>query len=212
MAKRRRKTKTQKNLSTYNRYKLALSYYNIEVKELKRPTVKSIDKVKQLWKQNNKKLKKQGFIELPTVYEASSFVREINAPSKKQNVSRETSYDIEIDNETIALQQDTNIQIELDGLIDYIMEFRGQRLDLIIHQSDIRKHNEALQKLLAQFNYGRNKLGDYKFLEVLKGSEMFGRYKQAVEFTRYLYQETDAIEQEGLPLLQSIIERAVADL
>lgn len=212
MAKRKRKTQTQKNLSTYNRYKLALSYYGIDIKELKRPTIKSIDKVKQIWRQNNKKLKKQGFIELPTVYEASAFVKEISTPTKKKNVSRETSYDIKIDNDTIALQQDTNIQIELDGLIDYIMSFRGQRLDLIIHKSDIRRHDEALKKLLAQFDYGRQKLGDYKFLEVLKGSEMFGRYKQAVEFTRYLYQETDEIEQEGLPLLQAIINKAVSEL
>lgn len=212
MAKRKRKTQTQKNIATYNRYKLALSYYGIDIKELKRPTIKSIDKVKQIWKQNRNKLKKQGFIDLPTVYEASSFVKEISTPTNKQNVSRGTSYDIIIDNETIANIEDINITTELQDLIDEIIDVKGERLDVKPSKSQQKHLSEARNKILNQLNYGRQKLGDYEFLKALKESEMYGHYIQAVKHTRYMYQEADAIEQEGIPLLQSIIERAVANL
>ena len=212
MAKRRRKTQTQKNLSTYNRYKLALSYYNIEVKELKRPTVKSIDKVKQLWKQNNKKLKKQGFIDLPTVYEASSFVCEISAPSNNQNVTRETYHDVIIDNDTIADIKDTNIQTELDELIDAVMDIRGKRLDINVSKYDEKHLREVRDKLNRQLNYGRQKLGDYAFLTVLKESDVYTRFADIIAFADYYYLESAAIEEQALPLLQSIIEKAVADL
>lgn len=212
MAKRRKKTQTQKNIATYNRYKLALSYYDIEVKELKRPTVKSIDKVKQLWKQNNKKLKKQGFIDLPSVYEASSFVREISTPTKKQNVSRETSYDIVIDNETIADIEDTNISMELDSLIDSVMALRGKRLDVEVSRYDEKKLREARNKLNAQLNYGRQKLGDYVFLKTLKETEVYTRFEDILAYADYYYLESAAIEEQALPLLQSIIDRAVSEL
>lgn len=212
MVKRRKKTQTQKNIATYNRYKLALSYYDIEVKELKRPTVKSIDKVKQLWKQNNKKLKKQGFIDLPSVYEASSFVREISTPTKKQNVSRETSYDIVIDNETIADIEDTNISMELDSLIDSVMALRGKRLDVEVSRYDEKKLREAKNKLNAQLNYGRQKLGDYVFLKTLKETEVYTRFEDILAYADYYYLESSAIEEQALPLLQSIIDRAVSEL
>lgn len=212
MAKRKRKTQTQKNITTYNRYKLALTYYGIDIKELKRPTIKSINKVKQIWRQNNKKLKKAGFIDLPTVYEASSFVKEISTPTKKQSVSRETLYNINIDNETIADIEDTNISTELQDLIDEIIDVKGERLDVKPTKSQQNNLSEARDKMLNQLNYGRQKLGDYEFLKALKESEMYGHYTQAVKHTKYMYQEADAIEQEGIPLLQSIIEQAVAKL
>lgn len=212
MAKRKRKTQTQKNISTYNRYKLALSYYGIDIKELKRPTIKSIDKVKQIWRQNNKKLKKQGFIDLPTVYEASSFVKEISTPTKKQNVSRETSYDIVIDNETIANIEDTNITTELDSLIDSVMNIRGKRLDINVSKSDENKLREVRNKLEAQLNYGRQKLGDYEFLKTLKESNVYTRFEDIISFADYYYLESAAIEEQALPFLQSIIEQAVYEL
>lgn len=78
MASRRlkaKRTKQQKYNQQYEKYRLALSLFKIEVKQLKRPTAKSIEKVKKQWQTLRKNLKAeeaevQAGLWIPTLNEA----------------------------------------------------------------------------------------------------------------------------------------------
>lgn len=78
MASRRlkaKRTKQQKYNQQYEKYRLALSLFKIEVKKLKRPTAKSIEKVKKQWQKLRKDLKAeeaevQAGLWIPTLNEA----------------------------------------------------------------------------------------------------------------------------------------------
>lgn len=78
MASRRlkaKRTKQQKYYQQYEKYRLALSLFKIEVKQLKRPTAKSVERVKKQWQKLRKDLKAeeaevQAGLWIPTLNEA----------------------------------------------------------------------------------------------------------------------------------------------
>lgn len=73
MANKRKHT-AQYYKTWYDKYSKALSFYDIKTKDLKKPTAKSLARVKAQWKGIKKEKKKVGWVNLPTVHEASKFV------------------------------------------------------------------------------------------------------------------------------------------
>ncbi len=88
MASRRlkaKRTKQQKYYRQYENYRLALTLYGQYVKELKRPTAKSVARVKAQWQKLRKELKVDGASYVPTLYEA---VREAkNIPQTHMSIA-----------------------------------------------------------------------------------------------------------------------------
>lgn len=60
-------TLAQKNKDTYDMYVKAFKYFGEEVKELKKPTPKSVKRIKKEWKELRKNLQAEGYADIPNV-------------------------------------------------------------------------------------------------------------------------------------------------
>ena len=80
--KRKKRSQASINKEWYDRYLTALKYYNIKVKALKKPTKKSVQRLKSQWQGINKRMKKAGYIDLPSVYQASAYIKKQEARPK----------------------------------------------------------------------------------------------------------------------------------
>lgn len=102
MAKRQRKTpQSRYRLRKYNEYKVALKFYGINIKELKRPTRQSIENARKIWRQETRKFKAQAKEQgidykdiVPTLKEAYKFEREHPQSTEPMATHNETRLNI----------------------------------------------------------------------------------------------------------------------
>lgn len=70
----RKQSKSSYNLEWYNRYRNALKYFGIDIKELKHPTSKHVSQARSQWQGTRTQMKRKGWVDLPSVYQASAMV------------------------------------------------------------------------------------------------------------------------------------------
>lgn len=192
---RAKKSKSQIYKDTYDKYKLALEYYNIQLKPLKQPTAKSVENAKSIWREHNKSLKGQGYIDLPTPQQLSKYLRE--------NPLEENTVDV----------SNTLASFEIDAMIDSISK-PNIGIEGIERASfrEINKYRKAVERLRNKVTWARNKIGDEELSRALKRSDFMGRIEAYVYSSHYLYEETSAIDDEIIPLFDSLVDEALSEL
>lgn len=68
---RKQVSNAQKNKDTYNMYVKAFQYFGEQVKELAKPTIKSVKRIKKEWTALRKRLTNEGYIDIPSVKEVA---------------------------------------------------------------------------------------------------------------------------------------------
>lgn len=195
--------------SWYDRYANALAYYGIKTKELKKPTAKSLSRVKTQWKGIQKQKRKERWIDLPSVYTAS------NLYTETPNVSRETSEPTYSDEPlTNEQMEEATATAELEHILSNMRALHGSYMDAQHRPTakELRNHNTARNNLFDKIEYLRMKAGDYETLKGLKESHFYGQFEATIMGTRYLWEETAYLEGEATSLLDSIIDDVIANL
>ena len=192
---RKKKSKSQVNKEAYEKYKLALEYYDIKLKLLKKPTAKSVANAKTLWLEQSRIAKGQGIIGVPSVAQAAKYIRENPLEENTVNV------------------KDTLPSFEMQEFIDNLTKPHvGMEGMERATYNEVRKHHEAQDRLRNKFAWARQKIGDYELSQALKQSDFMGRIEAYIYSSHYLYEETEAIDNEIIPLFDSLVETIMADL
>lgn len=127
MAKKK-STKTSKTNRWYNIYRDALRYYDITIRELKKPTVKSLDRAKKAWKKLTKELRKDPTHQLERPQTIAKRQRELDAIIR-EDTSRfndyEKNYTFELPQPTIDLSYSPTDSARPD----YLKEQRDENMD-----------------------------------------------------------------------------------
>lgn len=158
MASRRvkvKRTKQQKHYQQYEKYRLALSLFKIEVKQLKRPTAKSVERVKKQWQKLRKDLKAeeaevQAGLWIPTLNEA---VREAKGiPQTRKSISP------------------TIINADAQVIKDYIARAKQVYLDTIEWIDNNKSGSDDDSKLasIAEYKLDAISRAYYKLLDYIK--------------------------------------------
>lgn len=193
---RAKKSKSQLNKEMYEKYKLALEYYDIKLKPLKQPTEKSITKAKQLWKTKTQESKAQGIDNPPTLTQASSYMKSLPLSDEVVDVD------------------DTIVSIELGYYIDSLTSLHGDYLNANRKPTDneMRNREIVVDRFKAKFNYARQKVGDYELMKALKASDFMGKVEALIYSTHYLYEETEFFDNQIPDMLDAIVDMALDEL
>ena len=171
MAKKRKKrSQSSVNKEWYNRYRTALKYYNIKVKALKKPTKRSVQKLKTQWQGLNKQMKKAGYIDLPTVYQASAYIKQQEARPQNIEIPQSQQAEEPFTYEQAERKADDSIQDLIDAVkrmgANAGMYFKSKSLDRIAESK-----NQAIRLL----EYAKNKTDSIELAEVLAENDFIGR-------------------------------------
>lgn len=216
-----KKSKATLNKETYERYRLALSFYGINLKPLKQPTAKSVTTAKSIWTKNNRNLKAVGYTDLPTPSQAAQYMRDSMSKPQIQNddwfekaAKREYERTKEAEANQTANVDDTLASFEIREMFNELFrthnDFEAQK-----HQpshNEWMKHKKAQEKLMEKVEWGIQKLGDYEFAQALKQSDYMGRVEALIYSTHYLYQETEIFEEDAPAMLEALINETLDNL
>lgn len=195
----------------YEKYQLALSFYGIETKSLKKPTEKSIENIKKQWQKHNKELREQGWIDLPSVSEAAKVVKASNELHERISPTNNpelygtpltTSLPTESDINDQALY---NIMSTIDGIL--------QDIDKIVTDYGVsRKSAERLEEkrnnLKQKVRNAYEKSGrDSKFIDRLVSSPFYNRIQEVLfEVYRTYGVVEDTLDDELPALLEDTLQ------
>lgn len=179
-------TKLQNNRRRYETYKRALHNIGVEIPDLKRPTSRSIDNVKKLWRMYKLKLKDVG-IDLKSVDETAK-----RAPSSKTS-------------ELIAMTKISNIIALIKEGLDY-MSTKNSQAGAIMVNNSAQRINEIIQQSIAKNGYEETArlLEDWA-----KGTDLASRIERMIlavydrEYSRWAH-GSDAYEREISSLCEAL--------
>lgn len=170
MAKRKKRSRASYNKEWYERYRTALKYYNIDAKVLTKPTKISVLRLKRQWKGLNKQMKRKGYVDLPSVYEASKYIKELEARPAQTAIPQK-----QLANEPMTYEQyEQKAMDAIDELKDAVKRmgsnagqyFRGKHLDRIAEYK-----NQAIHLL----DYARSKTDPVELAKELARNDFIGR-------------------------------------
>lgn len=126
-------TKLQRNRKRYKTYQKALHNIGVEIPELSRPTQRSIDNVKKLWRMYRGKLKSVG-IDIGSVDETAKRV-----PTSKSS-------------ELVAMTKISNIMALVKEGLDY-MSVKNSQAGAIMVNNSAQRIDEIIQQSIAKHGY-----------------------------------------------------------
>jgi len=171
MAKRKKRSKLSIAKQWYETYRKALEYYDIKVPVLKKPTTRSVHKLKTQWQGINKQLRKKGYIDLPNVYQASKYIRE--------QESRPTDEELEPLNYGGRGEQEEMKQY-FDGRIDEIKATINRMASNLSTVSSVsykttRSLETAKHDIIQQIDFAVAKTSPQEVADALYGSPLMAR-------------------------------------
>lgn len=193
---KRKTSQSVKNKTWYNRYRNALRYFGIDIKQIKNPTAKHVSQAKAQWQGTRKEMQRKGWVDLPTVYQASKMVEE------KPKI--ENTYSDYI---TTYIPQLVS-QIESKDYHEIQKYESGRRA-----VGELDNYKQNILDILA---WGRAKVGnDQALAKAISSSPFVERAMNTIEYYTRSSQGTDAvtyIEDTVTPILEQAIEDAINQL
>ncbi len=168
---RKKRSKASIAKQWYETYRKALEYYNIKVKVLKRPTQKSVQRLKTQWQGITKQLRKKGYIDLPNVYQASKYVREQETRPPQEELEP-LNYEERGEQEEMKQFFDSRID-EIKDIINR-MGSNFDELKSVSQRSSIQL-SESKRYIIQLIDYAINKTSSEEVAEVLYNSALMDR-------------------------------------
>lgn len=192
----RKRSQSSKNIEWYTRYKNALKYLGVDIKELKHPTAKHVASARSQWRSIKKEMYKKGWVDLPSVYEASRMVAE--------QPRVETSYSDYL--ETYLPQLIAHIQSK-----DYeeIQRYQSGR-------NAVASLNDAKNDLIDKLTWARAKIQDDEALaKAISKSPFVERALNTIEYYTRTSVGRDALtymEDVVAPVLEQAINDVIREM
>lgn len=174
MAKRKKRSELSYNKEWYERYRLALKYYNIDVKILKRPTKKSVHRLRTQWKGLTKQMKKAGYIDLPTVYQASKFIKESEARPNITSIPSEQLASEPLQYEAVK----QNAEATIDDLINTVKRM-GSNAGFYFKNRALDRIASSKMEAVRLLEFAKQKTDPVELAKVLAENEFITR---AIEY------------------------------
>ena len=141
----------------YNVYRIGLKEFGVEIKELKRPTKKSIARVRKQYKQTRKKYQAEVGIKPPTIREA---YKRQTAIIQEQALYQNTERDIDTNRtiETPTAEQMTDYSKEtVEQFIDMVKQIYNDTIEYIKEYTQTGvTHEEGRLASIASKDYNMN--------------------------------------------------------
>lgn len=163
----KRKTNKQQNITNwYNKYRLGLQYYDISIKELKRPTAKSLSKAKSQWKGIQQQRKKAGFKDNLTIHEAVKYMQEHPQSKEPQVTHNQVKFDKQYIqdciNEMMKVTPRDQLALSTSKHNHYWNWFNKDKSELISELNKSLSLIDAIETELNNINF-KLETGDYDF-------------------------------------------------